>query len=74
MSTEALLSKTVSVKIPRSARASGSRVTKQLETVAMRVIAATESFYFARGIGLQALGVRHWTKSIEQKKRRENEK
>jgi len=27
---------------------------KQLETVAMRVVAATESFYFARGIGSQA--------------------
>jgi len=54
MSTEALLSKTVSIKIPRSAWAPGSRGTKQLETVATRVIAATESFYFARGIGSQA--------------------
>jgi len=54
MSTEVLLSKTVSVKIPRSAWAPGSRGTKQLETVATRVIAATESFYFARGIGSQA--------------------
>jgi len=52
MSTEALLSKTVSVKIPLSAWAPGSRGTKQL--VATRVIVATESFYFARGIGLQA--------------------
>jgi len=55
MSTEALLSKMVSVKILRSAWAPGSRVTKQLKTVATRVIAATESFYFARGIGSQAL-------------------
>ena len=65
MSTEALLSKTVSVKIytkcarvrsciPRSAWAPGSRGTKQLETVATRVIAATGSFYSARGIGSQA--------------------
>jgi len=54
MSTEALLSKTVSVKILRSAWAPGSRGTKQLKTVATRVIAATESFYFARGIGSQA--------------------
>jgi len=54
MSTEALLSKTVSVKIPRSAWAPGSRGTKQLETVATRVIAATESFYFAKSIGSQA--------------------
>jgi len=65
MSTEALLSKTGSVKIytkrtrvrsciPRNAWAPGSRGTKQLETVATRVIAATESFYSARGIGSQA--------------------
>jgi len=27
---------------------------EQLETIATRVIAATESFYFARGIGSQA--------------------
>jgi len=40
----------------------------------MRVIAATISFYFARGIGSQAWWVRQWTKSIEQKKRRANEK
>jgi len=53
MSTEALLSTTVSVKIPRSAWAPGSRGTKQLETVATRVIAATGSFYLARGIGSQ---------------------
>jgi len=39
----------------------------------MRVIAATESFYFSKGIGSQAW-VRQWTKSIEQKKRRANEK
>ena len=54
MSTEALLSKTVSVKIPRSAWAPGCRGTKQLETVATRVIAATGSFYSARGISSQA--------------------
>jgi len=54
MSTEAHLSKTVSVKIPRSAWAPGSRGTKQLETVATRVIAATGLFYFVRGIGSQA--------------------
>ena len=61
MSTEALLSKTVSVKIYtkrtwnlRSAWATGSRGTKQLETVETRVIAATGSFYSARGIGSQA--------------------
>jgi len=54
MSTEALLSKMVSFKIPRSAEAPGSRGTKQLETVATRVITATESFLFARGIGSQA--------------------
>jgi len=46
--------KMASVKIPRSAWAPGSRSTKQLETVATRVIAATELFYFARGIGSQA--------------------
>jgi len=54
MSMEALVSKTVSVKISRSAWALGSRGTKQLETVVTRVIAATGSFYFARGIGSQA--------------------
>jgi len=54
MSTEALLSKTVSVKIPWSACAPGSHGTKQLETVATRIIAATGSFYFSRGIGSQA--------------------
>jgi len=32
----------------------GSRGTKQLETVATRVIAAIGSFYFTRGIGSQA--------------------
>jgi len=53
MSTEVLLSKTVSVKIPRSAWAPGSCCTERLDTVATRVIAATESFYFARGIGSQ---------------------
>jgi len=37
--------------IPQSAFAPGSRGTKQLETVAKRVIAATGSFYSARGIG-----------------------
>jgi len=54
MSTEALLSRTVSVKIPWSAWAPGSRGTKRLETVATRVLAATGSFYLARGIGSQA--------------------
>ena len=55
----------VSVKIPRGACAPGSRGTKQVETVATRVIAATESFHFARGTGSQAsVGVavdeEHW--------------
>ena len=65
MSTEVLLSKTVSVKIytkrtrvrsciPRSAWGPDSRGTKQLETVATRVIAATGSFYSAIGIDSQA--------------------
>jgi len=53
-STEALLSTTVSVKIPRSALAPGNRGMKQLETVATRIITTTGSFYFARGIGSQA--------------------
>jgi len=64
MSTEALLSKMVSVKIhtkahvydriPRSTCVLGSRGTKQLEIVATSVMAATGSFYSARGIGSQA--------------------
>jgi len=58
MSTAALLSKTVSVKILRSAWAPGSRGTKQLETVATRVIAATESIYFARRYWLAGVGGR----------------
>jgi len=41
--------------IPPSACAPGSRGTKQLETVATRVIAATGSFYSAIGIASQAL-------------------
>ena len=41
-------------RIPRSACAPGSRGTKQLDTVATRVIPATGSFYSARGIGSQA--------------------
>jgi len=75
MSTEALLSKTDSLKIPRSAWAPGSRGTKQLETVAMRVIAATESFYFARGIGSQAsvgaaVDEEHWAEETVCKRKR----
>jgi len=75
MSTEALLSKTVSVKIPRSAWAPGSRGTKQLETVATRVIAATESFYFARGIVSQAsvgtaMDEEHWAEETACKRKR----
>jgi len=54
MSTEALLSKTGSVEIPRNAGAPGSCGTKQLGTVATKVIAATGSFHFARGISSQA--------------------
>jgi len=75
MSTEALLSKTVSVKIPRSAWAPGSRGTKQLETVAMKIIAATRSFYFARGIGSQAsvgsaVDEEHWAEETACKRKR----
>jgi len=75
MSTEALLSKTVSVKIPRNAWAPGSRGRKQFETVATRVITATGSFYFARGIGSQAsvgaaVDKRHWAEETACKRKR----
>jgi len=75
MSTEALLSKTVSVKIPRSAWAFGSRGTEQFKTVATRVIAATESFCFARGIGSQAsvgaaVDEEHWAEETACKRKR----
>jgi len=74
MSTEALLSKTVSVKIPWSAWAPGSRGTKPLETVATREIAATEWFYFARGIGSQAsvgaaMDEEHWAEETACKRK-----
>jgi len=74
MSTEVLLSKTGSVKTPRSAWAPGGRGTIQLETVAMRVIAATGSFYFARGIGSQAsvgaaVDEEHWAEETACKRK-----
>jgi len=73
MSTEALLSKTVSVKILQSAWAHGSRGTKQLETIATRVIAATESFFLSEILARRHGWVRQWTKSIGRRKRRANE-
>jgi len=41
-------------RIPQSACVLGSRGTKQVEMVATNVMAATGSFYSARGIGSQA--------------------
>ena len=48
---------------------------KQLETVATRVIAATESFYFATGIGSQAsvgaaVDKGHWAEETACKRKR----
>jgi len=67
--------KNVFGKIPRSAWALSSRGTKQLETVAMRVLAATGSFYFARGIGSQAsvgaaVDEEHWAEETACKRKR----
>jgi len=51
------------------------RGTKQLKTVATRVIAATEVFYFARGIGSQAsvgaaVDEEHWVEETACKRKR----
>jgi len=74
MSTEALLSKTVSVKIPQSAWAPGSHGTKQLETVATMVIASTESFILPEVLARRRRWARQWTKSIGRKNRCANKK